>query len=62
VPKAVLHDLGQVYLRRRAGRVPTCQLSPCDELDIVVVGDVPGWLDGHEEREQDQLTYDPPGR
>src|SRR6266545_7987160 len=61
VPKAVLHDLGQVHPRRRAGRVPARQLSPCDELDLVVVGDVPGWLDGHEEREQDQLARDPPG-
>ena len=61
VPKAVLHDLGQVHLWWRAGRVPACQLGPCDELDLVVVGDVPGRLDGHEEREQDQLAHDPPG-
>jgi hypothetical protein len=57
----VLHHLGQMHVLRWARRAPACQLSPCNEFDLVGVGDSPGWLDGHEEREQDQLAHDPPG-
>jgi hypothetical protein len=50
-----------VDLRRRAGRPPASQLGSCDELDLVGGRDLHGWLDGHEERQQDQLAHDPPG-